>query len=195
MSISFLGKGFYLLFSYLLGSIPFGYLFAKAKNIDIRSIGSGNIGATNVKRALGWKYAVLTFFFDGLKGFLPPFMAKYLWDSVEFEVISALFAFYGHIFSIFLKFRGGKGVATAFGGILAISPIFSLVLLGIWLVVVGITRISAAGALSAALSAILLSFVWKTPHRSENLMWIIMGATLYFTHRDNIKKLFKTANS
>lgn len=186
-----LQKALFLILSYLLGSVPFGVVFAKIKNVDLKSVGSGNIGATNVGRALGWKFAVMTFILDALKGFIPAFLGKIFWDSVGFGVIAGLLSFYGHIFSIFLKFSGGKGVATAFGAIMGISPLIGAIFFGVWIIAVVTTRISAVGALSAALFAILISFLWKTSHREENLMWIIMGVTIYITHRDNIKKLLK----
>ena len=182
-------KAIFLILSYLMGSIPFGVIFAKMKKVDLRKVGSGNIGATNVGRALGWKFAVMTFILDALKGFLPAFLGKICWNSVSIGVIAGLISFYGHIFSVFLKFRGGKGVATAFGAITGITPTVGAILFGIWIIAVGITRISAVGALSAALGAILISFIWGTSTRLENLMWIIMGATIYITHRDNIKNL------
>jgi len=182
-------KAIFLILSYLMGSIPFGVIFAKIKKVDLRKVGSGNIGATNVGRALGWKFAVMTFILDALKGFLPAFLGKICWNSVSIGVIAGLISFYGHIFSVFLKFRGGKGVATAFGAITGITPTVGAILFGIWIIAVGITRISAVGALSAALGAILISFIWGTSTRLENLMWIIMGATIYITHRDNIKNL------
>jgi glycerol-3-phosphate acyltransferase PlsY len=184
-------KLIFLILSYLMGSIPFGVVFAKMKKVDLRKVGSGNIGATNVGRALGWKFAVMTFILDALKGFLPAFLGKIFWNSVSMGVIAGLISFYGHIFSIFLRLRGGKGVATAFGAIMGITPMVGGILFVIWLVAVGITRISAVGALSAGFFAIVISFVWKAPNRLENIMWIIMGVTIYITHRDNIKNLIK----
>jgi glycerol-3-phosphate acyltransferase PlsY len=184
-------KAIFFILSYVIGSIPFGVIFAKMKKVDLRKVGSGNIGATNVGRALGWKFAVMTFLLDAFKGFLPAFLGKIIWNSEPMGIIAGLFSFYGHIFSIFLKFKGGKGVATAFGAIMGITPIIGGILFGIWLTAVALTRISAVGALSAAFLAILLSFIWKSSTRLENLMWIIMGATIYITHRENIKHLIK----
>jgi len=184
-------KAIFFILSYVAGSIPFGVIFAKMKKVDLRKIGSGNIGATNVGRALGWKFAVITFLLDAFKGFLPAFLGKVCWESVPTGVIAGLISFYGHIFSIFLKFRGGKGVATAFGAIVGINPEIGGILFGIWIIAVAFTRISAVGALSAALCAILISFIWKSSPSLENLMLIIMGATIYITHRENIKNLLR----
>lgn len=176
---------------YFFGAIPFGLIVSRAKNVDIRKIGSGNIGATNVARALGWKYGAFVFLLDALKGFMPVYIAGILTGNIFVQIITALSAFVGHIFSIYLKLRGGKGVATAFGVILGTNPIIALILLGVWIIAVAISRISAIGALSAALTIIILSFFWDTGCRWENISWVIIGGAIYFTHRDNIKKLIR----
>ena len=108
-----------LLTSYLLGSIPFGFIIGKIKGIDVRQVGSKNIGATNTGRALGMKYAVLCFFLDFLKGFIPTFLFRFGIISNEYMILTpALYGFLailGHVFPIFLKFKGGKAVATGAG--------------------------------------------------------------------------------
>ena len=119
----------YLVLSYLCGAIPFGYIIAKLfKNIDIRTIGSGNTGATNVYRSVSKPLGILTLILDLLKGFLPVYCVMFLNPDFQWMTISVAFVtIIGHTFTIFLKFKGGKGVATACGAFLAINPLAVLV--------------------------------------------------------------------
>src|SRR5512140_2418027 len=115
---------------YLIGAIPFGLLFSRLfSSVDVRTVGSGNIGATNVLRAAGKKAAVLTLLADGLKGFIPVFAARTLLGDDVTTVLSAVAAVLGHNFPVYLKFKGGKGVATSFGVVLAVSPLTGLLAL------------------------------------------------------------------
>ena len=116
--------------SYLLGSVPSGFLVGSSAGVDVRSAGSGNIGATNVARTLGWKKGLLTLFFDVAKGFLPVLAAHLLDLGVAAAAAGGLAAFAGHLYPVFLKFKGGKGVATAAGVYAGVMPLGILVLLG-----------------------------------------------------------------
>ncbi|MFN3995138.1 MAG: glycerol-3-phosphate acyltransferase [bacterium] len=111
-----------IILAYLIGSIPTGYIIGKLKRVDITKTGSGNIGMANVFRTLGFKYAIIVLIIDTIKGFIPTFLAIKLNLNVLAVLVTGLSAILGHIFTIFLKFKGGKGVATSLGVILAISP-------------------------------------------------------------------------
>ena len=125
-----------LLFSFLLGSIPFGYLIGRFKGIDVKESGSGNIGATNVSRVLGKKYGLVVLVPDALKGAVPVFLLGYLGNPLTVRILSGILAILGHCFSPFMGFKGGKGVATSLGVFIIVSPkatflsLFLLSLLG-----------------------------------------------------------------
>lgn len=179
--------------SYLLGSVPTGYLIASRKGIDLRSLGSGNIGATNVARALGKKMAVVTFFGDMLKGCIPVLVATFLDGGPVLTGMAGFIAFLGHCFPVFLKFRGGKGLATAFGVLVAITPVPSLLALAIWLTVFFTTRISSLSALVC-----LLVFPFLVAFLDDwSLLYLVLPLILFllFNHRDNIRRLFRGTES
>jgi len=179
--------------SYLLGSVPTGYLIAARKGIDLRSLGSGNIGATNVARALGKKMAVVTFFGDMLKGCIPVLAATFLDAGPVLTGLAGFIAFLGHCFPVFLKFRGGKGLATAFGVLVAIAPVSSLIALALWLAVFFTTRISS---LSAVVSLLAFPFL-ITFLNDRNLLYLVLPLILFllFNHRDNLRRLFRGTES
>jgi len=182
---------FFIIISYLIGSFPTGYLLAMSRGINIREVGSGNIGATNVTRTLGKGMGAITLLFDMLKGFLPPFtLLHYLGGSEVVVALSAISAFYGHIFSIFLKFKGGKGVATALGCLIAVNPVIGVGAIGVWLLIFIFVKISSVSALVSALYLILIGFFVDYPKTYE-VMWIVFGGTIYVTHRDNIRRILK----
>jgi glycerol-3-phosphate acyltransferase PlsY len=142
--------------AYFLGSIPFGFLVGKVKGVNLREKGSGNIGATNVFRVVGKKEGVFVFILDFLKGFLP---VIYFSDiSVPAGILALLGAIIGHMTTPFLRFKGGKGVATGFGGIVALMPLPALIAFGVWSILVAITRRISVGSLTAALSLPILYF-------------------------------------
>jgi len=151
--------------SYLFGSIPWGYIIGKAHGIDIREHGSKNIGSTNITRTVGKKWGVLCFFLDFLKGFLPSFTAMFVLpkflalhgDYIDMCIILAIIgSFIGHIFPIYLKFKGGKGVATGAGALLALTPFAVLIGLAGWFIIFKITRyVSAASIIAAVIVAIM----------------------------------------
>ncbi|MDD5223926.1 MAG: glycerol-3-phosphate 1-O-acyltransferase PlsY [bacterium] len=182
------------IFSYFLGSIPTGYLLARSKGIDIRDVGSGNIGATNVARALGKKAAIATFAGDALKGVIPVLVAGWLDLGIKTEAVAGLLAFLGHCFSVFLKFKGGKGVATGFGACLALAPVPALIAIALWGVIFLSTRLSSLAALVAALVLPwLVWFISKPPVLFYYTLPVIV--ILIFNHRENIQRLWKGKES
>jgi glycerol-3-phosphate acyltransferase PlsY len=176
--------------SYFLGSIPFGYLVGKVKGYDLRKKGSGNIGATNVFRVVGKKEGIFVFILDFLKGFLP---VIYFTDvSVPGGILALLGAIIGHMTTPFLHFKGGKGVATGFGGIVALMPIPALSAFGVWILLVGITRRVSVGSLGAALSLPILYFYLSRPMiKSILFISILLAILVVITHRKNIRKLLR----
>jgi len=178
-----------ILLAYLVGSIPFGLILSKlfAKR-DIRSAGSGNIGATNVMRVLGKKLGVLTLMFDILKGALFVILAEVVTHSEIWASLAGLAAFLGHLYPIYLKFRGGKGVATSVGIFLFLAPYALLVDIVIFLLVVYQTRYVSLGSIIAAalLPVILLVFSYSYVYV---ILAVIMGGFIILRHRDNIQRL------
>ncbi len=183
-------KLFYLLMTYLVAGIPFGYIFVKIfKGIDVRTVGSGNIGATNVYRAGGAGVAALTGIFDILKGFLPTFYAIKLYGT-DFGAITAVVAIIGHSFTVYMKFKGGKGVATTVGAFLGISPVGVLIGIATWLIVLFITRIVAV----ASLTAVTVGGIYIFATTSSVLLKVIIVlavAIIFIRHKSNIKRLIR----
>ncbi len=180
--------------SYLIGSIPTGYLIAKYfYNIDIKTVGSGNIGATNVLRTLGKKMGILTLIGDALKGVIPVTFAliyKPYPLNQNLVFFSALLAFLGHIFPFYLKFKGGKGVATALGIFLVLFPLQTLYAAIIFFLVVLKTRYVSLGSILAALSMpVFVSFSAKAAYQIT--LTIIMSALIIYKHKDNISRLME----
>jgi glycerol-3-phosphate acyltransferase PlsY len=176
--------------SYFLGSIPFGHLVGKVKGYDLRKEGSGNIGATNVFRVVGKKEGIFVFVLDFLKGFLP---VMYFFDiSVLAGILALIGAIIGHMTTPFLRFKGGKGVATGFGGIVALMPIPALSAFGIWIILLGITRRVSVGSLGAAISLPILYFFLSDPMNKIVLyITILLTILVVFSHRKNIRKLVR----
>ncbi len=178
-----------ILISYLLGSIPFGYIISKLKGIDITKIGSGNIGATNVGRALGKKYFFIVLFLDALKGFLPVLLFKQLY-GFEYAILAGLFAVIGHSFSIFMKFKGGKGVATGLGISLGLIPAETMIGFFIWLLVLWIFKIMALASIVGAISVFIAVLILQ-----KGLIIKIVAGILAFLivlrHRHNIERMIK----
>jgi len=180
--------------AYLLGSVPFGKLISKkAAHIDITSRGSRNIGATNVAREVGIQWGLLTLFFDVLKGFIPVILfVRYGFHNAPFETLGlsivGLAALLGHQFSIFLKFRGGKGVGTALGVYLGISPMGSLLAILLFVFIVTKWNFVSLGSISSAGSMpILLAILGKPP--SVILGAVIAASLILIKHSDNIQRL------
>ena len=152
-----------IILAYLLGSVPSGYLMGKLAGVDVRQVGSGNIGATNVARAVGRRQGVLTLVADAAKGFLPVLLAIHLDFEPRAIALTATAAFLGHLYPAFLKFRGGKGVATALGALFAVAPLAALVLVGLFTLVVFASRIVSLGAMTAAVAAPLVLWLFYQP--------------------------------
>jgi len=179
--------------AFLLGSIPFAVIVSRAMSLDDpRKYGSGNPGATNVLRSGNKKAAILTLIGDALKGVAAVLLARGLAQSLHLTegdaAIAGLFAFLGHVFSVFLRFQGGKGVATAAGVLLAMNPAAGGLTLITWIAVAATTRYSSAAALSAAVAAPALTY-WFVPARAWLLAITVMSAVLIWRHKDNIVRL------
>jgi glycerol-3-phosphate acyltransferase PlsY len=175
--------------AYLLGSVPTGLLLARAfGGVDIRTKGSGNIGATNVYRTLGRKIGILTLAGDCLKGMLPVLAANALHLPDLWIAAVGVAAFLGHIFPVFLGFRGGKGVATALGVFLAASPLAVLAALGVFIVVLAARRfVSLASITAAALMPALSALIDGKPMIVA--MSLCIAAIVIYKHKDNIQRL------
>jgi glycerol-3-phosphate acyltransferase PlsY len=173
--------------SFLLGSIPTGLLVARSRGIDLRNIGSGNIGATNVLRTAGRREALLTLLGDVLKGALPVIAAGYYQTGTPYEGLIGLCAVLGHDFSVFLRFRGGKGVATSLGVLGVYSPQTGLVTIIIWLMTVILTRYSSLGALISFGLLPLSMLVFDSPEKS--IIAFFMSVLIFWKHRTNITRL------
>jgi len=178
-----------VLLGYLVGSIPFGLLMAKAwKGVDIRRVGSGNIGATNVLRAAGKWAAAITLMLDMLKGWAPVAVSDAVGAPVALVAIVALAAFLGHLYPIFLGFRGGKGVATFLGLMLALSPKVALLIVAIWLFIATLFGYSSLAALVA--SAASPPLVWLLDGRVPYVVLaVVLFGFILIRHRENLRRL------
>lgn len=172
---------------YLLGSIPSGVVIAKAMGLgNLREIGSGNIGATNVLRTGNKRAAAMTLVFDALKGAVAVLAGRFLAGD-DAAQLAGLMAFIGHCFPVWLGFKGGKGVATWFGIMLALVPLAGLIACGIWLLIAGIWRYSSMAALMAAFwMPIAIAF---TSNGTAFVLSIILAVLIYLRHRENLKRL------
>lgn len=176
--------------SYLVGSIPFGVLVARAKSIDIMSVGSGNTGATNVARVLGWKLGVLVFILDVLKGVVPCVLTSLVTKSQEATIIMGVVAVIGHTFSPFLKFKGGKGVATSLGVLFGSAPLVGAIAFGAFLLLFAITRIVSISSLVAAVTVLVAGWLMGKPW----FFFAVFGPLtvyLFVRHRANIGRLVR----
>ncbi len=177
-----------IIFGYLLGSIPFGLLLARAAGLgDIRKIGSGNIGATNVLRTGNKKIAALTLALDLLKGFVPVSLAAW-WFGADAALAAGFAAMAGHVFPIWLGFKGGKGVATAAGVLLGWAWPVALVALATWIIVFLVRHISSLSALSAAVVAVFAGWFFD---REQIWALIVLAVVIFVTHRANVARLLQ----
>lgn len=177
-----------LVFAYTLGSVPSGYLLGKLRGVDVRAVGSGNVGATNVARAVGKSQGVITLIADAAKGYLPVLAALHLGQDSLTIALTASAAFLGHLYPLFLKFQGGKGVATGFGALLALAPMATLVLVVVFTLVAGATRIVSLGSLATAAAAPLSLWLFYQPPVIV-AMGGFLGAMVFIRHRGNIHRL------
>ena len=195
--------------AYLLGSIPFGFLVAKAKGIDIRSVGSGNIGATNAMRVLGKPAGIFVLLMDAAKGF---FAAKFLWCFVfifiyegksdeavqqaawnlpiwNLPIVAGIFAVLGHNYTCWLKFKGGKGIATTAGVYLALAPWAVLVGLVVFILAVLLTRYVSVGSIAAAIALPVTVWIMTPQNIFLGIVSTALGALAVYKHKSNIQRL------
>ncbi|MEI7577048.1 MAG: glycerol-3-phosphate 1-O-acyltransferase PlsY [Armatimonadota bacterium] len=184
------------IFAFFLGSIPFGMLLARANGVDIRAVGSGNIGATNVVRALGPKVGLAVFVLDVLKGVIPAVATKHLvhapFGEIQIQTLSMIMgviAILGHMFSPFIGFKGGKGVATGFGAALGAITGAALVAFAVIILTVVITRYVSLGSILSAISVPIASML--VFHDSPQLLpiLVVMVVFIVWKHRSNIERL------
>ncbi len=179
-----------LILSYLIGSIPFGLIFSKLlDNIDPRSAGSGNIGFTNILRVAGKPAAILTLLCDTLKGSIPVIFGYYVLNNPGIALGAGFLSILGHIFPVTLKFKGGKGVATSFGVLLAAFPLPGVVAVSIWLTAMLVWRYSSLGALiSFGALPLIMAFVQR--EFQAVLFSFLLLPLIYYRHGENIARLF-----
>lgn len=188
------------LLAYLLGSIPAAvWIGKKFHGIDVRQQGSGNAGTTNVIRVLGWKTGIPVLLIDVVKGWLAAMVPVFLNLApsgsallTSLQILTGMTAIFGHIFPIFAGFRGGKGVATVFGVLLALQPLLTISCFGVFLVILLITGIVSVSSMSAGLAfPILLFLFFDTPSMVFKIFSILVAIALLITHRKNIGRLLK----
>ena len=177
-----------LVSAYLLGSVPSGYLVGRSTGVDVRKFGSGNIGATNVARAMGKRQGVFTLIADATKGFVPVIIGIKLDITPAGLAFIAAAAFVGHIYPVFLKFHGGKGVATALGTLLALAPLAVLALLALFAAVFLTSRIVSLSAMVTAIVAPLVLWLFYQPPEIVGL-GLFYAAVIVLRHQDNIARL------
>ncbi|MGC4390615.1 MULTISPECIES: glycerol-3-phosphate 1-O-acyltransferase PlsY [unclassified Agrobacterium] len=181
------------LIGYLFGSIPFGLLLTRMAGLgDVRKIGSGNIGATNVLRTGNKKLAAATLLLDALKGTAAVLVANALW-GYEASLVAGFFAFLGHLFPVWLGFKGGKGVATYIGVLLGAAPLMMLAFALIWLATAFITRYSSLSALLAML--VIPVALWVLGPEKTALLVTLLSVISWWKHRENIKRLMAGTES
>lgn len=182
-----------VIFAYLIGSITFGPMVARRKGVDLNKVGSGNIGATNTFRALGWKAGVLVLLLDVSKGILPVYIGYLLgfhgWQTVAIGTAAIL----GHLYPVFFHFKGGKGVATATGVFLVLNFTSLLIAIGIFALSVKFTRYVSLGSILGAMTVCFVQLISKSPWLGDNLPVTILSLLLLliviYTHRKNIPRL------
>jgi len=189
MSLTGLEAILALVFGYLCGTIPFGLILTKSAGLgDVRSIGSGNIGATNVLRTGNKTVAALTLLCDALKGTVPVVAMTWFAGS-QAGILAGLAAFFGHLFPLWLGFKGGKGVATNIGVLFGLFWPLGLIFLGVWLGTAFLLRRSSLSALTASL--LTPFWAWLLGHFDLILPTLVMGAAIWLTHRANIGRLLR----
>jgi glycerol-3-phosphate acyltransferase PlsY len=192
-----------LLGSYLVGSIPFGYLAGRLQGIDIRQAGSCNVGATNVVRVLGKGYGYPVFALDFLKGCAAVKISMLMatgrppeWNSPEiFGILAAMSSVVGHLYPPWLKFKGGKGVATSAGALLALTPVATLIGVGIWIFVFWLTRYVSLASITAAVVLPIVILVVSSPDQNKRkpLVYssVCVAAVVVWRHRSNVSRLMR----
>ncbi len=178
-----------LILSYVLGSIPFSSIITKIKGINLREIGSGNIGATNVARTGNKELAALALFLDSLKGFIAVYTAQQFSNNGIIIYTSAISAVLGHMFPIWLKFNGGKGVATTLGILIALNSRVALLFILIWLVAFSTLRYSSLASLTSITVAVIATFFFK---RELFFALLIVAILIFLKHHKNIANLLQS---
>ncbi len=178
--------------AYLLGSLPFGLLIARiVRGVDIRELGSRNVGATNVGRVLGLRWGLLVFLLDFCKGMLPVLAAQHgLPEEPLVALCAGAGAIVGHVFSLFLKGRGGKGVATSAGVLVLLAPLGFVIAVSCWAILLGLFRIMSVASLSAALALVVTQFL-TDPDWRLNLFCAVLGLLVVWRHRSNLARLIR----
>ena len=171
-----------------MGSVPVGFILGLRSGIDVRETGSGNVGATNVARVVGRLQGILTLIADTAKGFFPVILALQLEASLAATILVGMAAFIGHLYPIFLKFEGGKGVATALGVFLAIAPLATLVLVALFAVSVLTSRIVSLSSILAAVAAPIIFWLFSYPPLVVGMAAFI-ALTITCRHRSNIRRM------
>lgn len=178
-----------LILSYILGSIPFSLIITKIKGIDLRKVGSGNIGATNVARTGNKCLAALALFLDSLKGFIAVYIAQQFCDNNDFYTyVSAILAILGHMFPVWLKFKGGKGVATTLGVLIALNMPVALIFTLVWIVVFFIFRYSSLASLTATTATVVASFFLQ---KELLFVLLVIAILIFLKHYRNIVNLLQ----
>lgn len=184
--------------AYLMGSIPFGFLVAKARGVDIRSAGSGNIGATNAMRVLGKPAGIAVLLLDAAKGyaavtFLPLLLIKVLPPSspgpVMLPLLAGICAVLGHNYTCWLKFKGGKGIATTAGVYLALAPLELLIAIVVFLLAVAVTRYVSVGSIAAAIALPAAVWIMLPGDPCLGLVTTALGVLAIYKHKNNIQRL------
>jgi glycerol-3-phosphate acyltransferase PlsY len=180
-----------LILSFFIGAIPFGVIIGNICGIDVRSVGSGNIGATNVWRALGPKWGAISFSLDVLKGVAGPFIARMLLgEGAHIEIAACgVLAVLGHTFSPFLKFKGGKGIATSLGAMLGMMPIVGVLIAAVWCVFLAITRMVSAASVIACVVLPVLAYVFYPKMPAFIIVATLMGIVAFVKHIPNLKRI------
>ena len=184
----------WLVGAYLAGAIPFGFLIGKMRGVDVRTVGSKNIGATNVFRTVGKKWGLLAFLCDFLKGFVPVLLAKKFGGEAHLPLAVGLMTVVGHMFTCFMKFKGGKGIATGFGMLVGLLPWLVLTAFGLWAVTVWLSHyISLGSCLAAAFLAVGVWFPWLGSEGWRNLplsvVVTLVALVAIYKHKTNIRRL------
>lgn len=192
--LGLLGGG---LTAYLLGAIPFGWLIARWKGVDIRTVGSGNIGATNVFRTVGKGWGVLTFALDAGKGFLPAWAwPRILHDGFHCPVsagaalLFACLAIVGHNFPIYLRFKGGKGVATSAGALIGVAPAAAAIGGAVWVLILLVSRYVSVASMAAAIGVAAAAWwLYSDDGMTRPMVLTALGALIIWRHRANLRRL------
>lgn len=181
----------HILAAYVIGSIPFGYLACRLiKGQDVRTTGSGSIGATNVRRLMGMKWFIAIMILDTAKGFAAVYLAKSIGYETDLLILIGLSAIFGHVFPFWLKFKGGKGVATTLGVALALCPEIGAATFGVWLFVLVLTRYMSVASVFGAITLTILSILYVSD-TTISLLFSLIAALVVIKHIPNLRRLDK----